>query len=304
MLFVRLLSSLPFWVLYAFSDFLFVMSYYLVRYRRKMVWKNLKNSFPEKTDAELRKIEKQFYRNLCDYAMEMLKLLTISKEELGRRMHYTDVSAAEKFKAQGQSVFILSTHHFNWEWLLVAASFSFPFQADFIYQPQGSEFFNRFSLLSRTRFGAFAIKRDEVARVSVKRKDIIKGIAILADQYPGYRKDKKYSLQFLNQETVFFYGANQLAVMMQYPVLFTEIRKVKRGHYEVKLVEIAAPPYEKNSHKVVESYAKAVEDLIRQDPSNYLWSHNRWKKRHLHQDTVVVKGGSRESEDPHQGRHE
>jgi KDO2-lipid IV(A) lauroyltransferase len=145
-------------------------------------------------------------------------------------------------------------------------------------------------LLSRTRFGAFAIKRDEVARVSIKRKDIIKGIAILADQYPGYKKDKKYSLQFLNQETVFFYGANQLAVMMQYPVLFTEIRKVKRGYYEVKLVEIAAPPYAKDSHEIVESYAKAVEDLIRQDPANYLWSHNRWKKRHLHQDTVVVKG--------------
>lgn len=290
MLFVRLLSSLPFWVLYAFSDFLFVVSYYLVRYRRKMVWKNLKNSFPEKSEAALRKIEKQFYRNLCDYAMEMLKLLTISKEELARRMRYTDVSAAEKFKAQGQSVFILSTHHFNWEWLLVAASFSFPFQADFIYQPLGSEFFNRFSLLSRTRFGAFAVKRDEVARVSVKRKDIVRGIAILADQYPGYKKDKKYSLEFLNQETVFFYGANQLAVMMQYPVLFTEIRKVKRGYYEVKLVEIAAPPYEKDSHEVVESYAKAVEDLIRQDPTTWLWSHNRWKKRHLSQDTVIVKG--------------
>jgi Kdo2-lipid IVA lauroyltransferase/acyltransferase len=277
-------------MLYAVSDFLFAVSYYLVRYRRKMVWKNLTNSFPEKTEAELRKIEKQFYRNLCDYAMEMLKLLTISKEELGRRMRYTDVSAAEKFKAKGQSVFILSTHHFNWEWLLVAASFSFPFQADFIYQPQGSEFFDRFSRLSRTRFGAFAIKRDEVARISVKRKDIIRGIAILADQYPGYKKDKKYSLEFLNQETVFFYGANQLAVMMQYPILFTEIRKVKRGYYEVKLVEIAAPPYEKDSHIVVESYAKAVEGLIRQDPANWLWSHNRWKKRHLHQDTLIVKG--------------
>lgn len=289
MLFVRLLSSLPFWVLYAFSDFLFAVSYYLVRYRRKMVWKNLTNSFPEKTEEELRKIEKQFYRNLCDYAVEMLKLLTISKEELGRRMRYTDVAAAEKFKAQGQSVFILASHHFNWEWLLVAASFSYPFQSDFIYQPQHNQFFNRFSLLSRTRFGAFPIKRDEVARVSVKRKDILRGIALVGDQYPGYKKDKKYSLQFLNQETLFFYGANQLAVIMQFPVLFAEIRKVKRGYYEAKLVEIAAPPYEKDSHVIVEQYAKAVEELIRQDPTTWLWSHNRWKKRHLHQDTTIIK---------------
>ncbi|MCD9016372.1 lysophospholipid acyltransferase family protein [Parachryseolinea silvisoli] len=292
MLFVRLLSSLPFWVLYAFSDFLFVVSYYLVRYRRKMVWKNLKNSFPEKSAKELQKIEKQFYRNLCDYALEMLKLLTISREELAKRMRYTDTAAAEKFKAQNQSVFILASHHFNWEWLLVASSFSYPFQSDFIYQPQHSKFFNRFSLLSRTRFGAFPIKRDEVARVSVKRKDILRGIAIVADQYPGYKKDKKYSLEFLNQETLFFYGANQLAVLMQFPVLFAEIHKIKRGYYEVKLVEIAAPPYEKNSHVVVEQYAKAVEKLIRQDPTTWLWSHNRWKKRHLHQDTVIVKGST------------
>jgi KDO2-lipid IV(A) lauroyltransferase len=290
MLFVRLLSSLPFWVLYAFSDFLFVVSYYLVRYRRKMVWKNLKNSFPEKSAVELQKIEKQFYRNLCDYALEMLKLLTISREELAERMRYTDTAAAEKFKAQNQSVFILASHHFNWEWLLVASSFSYPFQSDFIYQPQHSKFFNRFSLLSRTRFGAFPIKRDEVARVSVKRKDILRGIAIVADQYPGYKKDKKYSLEFLNQETLFFYGANQLAVLMQFPVLFAEIHKVKRGYYEVKLVEIAAPPYDKNSHVVVEQYARAVEKLIREDPTTWLWSHNRWKKRHLNQDTVIVKG--------------
>jgi KDO2-lipid IV(A) lauroyltransferase len=292
MLFVRLLSLLPFWVLYAFSDFLFVVSYYLVRYRRKMVWKNLKNSFPEKTAAELQKIERKFYRNLCDYAVEMLKLLTISRDELARRMRYTDTAAAEKFKAQNQSVFILASHHFNWEWLLVASSFSYPFQSDFIYQPQHSKFFNQFSLLSRTRFGAFPIKRDEVARVSVKRKDILRGIAIVADQYPGYKKDKKYSLEFLNQETLFFYGANQLAVLMQFPVLFAEIHKVKRGYYEVKLVEIAAPPYEKNSHVVVEQYAKAVERLIREDPTTWLWSHNRWKKRHLHQDTVIVKGST------------
>lgn len=290
MLFVRLLSLLPFWILYRFSDFLFVVSYYLVRYRRKLVWKNMKNSFPEKTEGELRKIERDFYRNLCDYAVEMLKLLTIRKKDLARRMVFTDVRAAQKYKDRGQSVFMLASHHFNWEWLLAAASFSFPFPADFIYQPQHSKLFNEFSLLSRTRFGAFPIKRDEVARVSVKRKDILRAVAILADQYPGYKKDKKYSITFLNQDTMFFYGANQMAVMMQYPALFAEIHKVKRGYYEVKIVEIATAPYPKDSNEVVEQYAKAVEKLIREDPSTWLWSHNRWKKRHLEQGAKVVTG--------------
>lgn len=260
---------------------LFIATYWLVRYRRKMVWKNLKNSFPEKSNGELKAIEKQFYKNLCDYAVEMLKLLTISRDELGKRMVFKDQRAAEKCYELGQSAFVLASHNFNWEWLLASGHFHMRAPLDFVYQPVHSELVDRFSLLCRTRFGGHAIKRDEVARELVKRKDILRCIAIVADQYPGYKSDKRYRLTFLNQETVFFYGANQLAVLMQYPVIFAHIRKLRRGYYELVMKEIASPPYSKDSNVVVEQYAKAVEELIREDPASYLWSHNRWKKRHL-----------------------
>jgi len=278
---IRLLSKLPFWILYGIADFLFFVSYYLVRYRRKMVWNNLKNSFPEKLDEERKIIQKQYYRNLCDYAVEMIKLLTISEEELGRRIVYKDLSAAEKYKKQNQSVVVLASHQFNWEWLVASANFGFPVPVDFVYQTQNSEFANNFSLLCRSRFGSFPIKRELVARETIRRKDILRAIAIVADQYPGYKSDKKFSAKFLNQDTVFFYGVNQLALLTQYPVLFAHIRKTRRGYYEVDFPEIAAPPYSNDSNVVIEQYIHFAEKMIRENPSGWLWSHNRWKRRHL-----------------------
>jgi len=281
MFFIRLLSRLPFPVLYAFSDFLFVVSYYLVRYRRAMVQKNLKNSFPEKSQTELAQIEKQFFKNLCDYGVEMLKLITMSKEELSRRVVFRNPEIANRYIHNGQSLLNLASHNFNWEWLLVAGSFTLPGQMDFVYQSVNSKFFNEFSLKCRTRFGAHAIKRDEVAREIVKRKHVVRNIALVGDQYPGYKHDKKYATRFLNQDTVFFYGSNQLALLTQYPVMYYAMRKVKRGHYETYIVELAQPPYGKDSDAVMEHYVRELEKLIRENPSQWLWSHNRWKTRHL-----------------------
>jgi KDO2-lipid IV(A) lauroyltransferase len=281
MIFARLLSKLPFPVLYAISDFLFVMSYYLVGYRRKMVQTNLKNSFPQKSQTELGLIEKQFYRNLCDYAVEMLKLLTLSKDELTRRMVFTNPEVLINYTGQNQSVLNLASHHFNWEWLLTAASATFSVQTDFVYQPVNSKFFERISLTSRTRFGAHAIKRDEVARELAKRKAIVRLVAIVGDQYPGYKHDKKYPTRFMNQDTVFFYGSYQIALLTQYPVVYQRIKKVKRGYYEITFIELAKPPYDKSDKHVMDRYISEVEKAITERPSEWLWSHNRWKKRHL-----------------------
>jgi KDO2-lipid IV(A) lauroyltransferase len=281
MFFIRLLSRLPFSALYAISDFLFLLTFYVAGYRRELVQKNLKTSFPEKSDAERKAIEKQFYRNLCDYAVEMLKLVTISKEELSTRMTFTHSEIPESFKEKKQSILFLASHQFNWEWLLASASISFPMAIEFVYQPVKSKFFNELSLYSRSRFGAIGIKRKEVAREIVKRKDLLRGIATVADQYPGYSHDKKYITKFLNQDTAFFYGTNQLAAMTQYAAIYYSIRKIRRGYYEASPVIVAEPPYDKASDLVIEGYAREVEKTIRENPDGWLWSHNRWKKRHL-----------------------
>ena len=278
---------MPFWALYAISDILFVISFYLVRYRRKVVSKNLENSFPEKSAAERRKIEKEFFRNLCDYAVEMLKLLTISQQELASRVLFKNPEICQQYISQGQSLLNLASHQFNWEWLLTAGSFKLPGQMDFVYQPVSNSFFDQFSLISRTRFGAYPIRRDEVAREIVKRKTLVRNIALVGDQYPGLRQDKKYHTRFLNQDTVFFYGSNQLAILTQYPVMYYALRKIRRGYYETTIVELARPPYEKDSHNVVEKYIEEVERVIRDRPAEWLWSHNRWKTRHLEKGEIV-----------------
>lgn len=281
MILVRLISKLPFWVLYGVSDFLFFVSYRLLGYRRKMVWNNLKNSFPEKPESELRQIEKEFYRNLCDYAVETLKLLTIRKGELQKRMVFSNPDVLMNYALNKQSVLNLASHHFNWEWLLTTASMSFPVQTDFVYQSVSSKFFERISLESRTRFGAYAVRRDEVAREMVKRKNIVRNVAIVGDQYPGYKHDKKYPTKFMGQDTVFFYGSYQVAMLTQYPVVYNRVRKIRRGFYEVTTVKLANPPYDKNDNSVLEKYIHEVERAIKDRPAEWLWSHNRWKTRHL-----------------------
>lgn len=290
MFLVRLISRLPLGVLYLLSDFGYFVSYYIVRYRRKLVRRNLAQSFPEKSLKELIKIEKQFYRNLCDYAVETLKLLTISKEELGKRMVFNTPEIPNQYKQQNQSMLILASHQFNWEWLVTAACFNLPMQVDFVYQKVNNNFFERISMEFRTRFGAHAIQRHEVARETVKRKNILRAIATVADQYPGFKQDKKYLTTFLNRETVFFYGTNQLAILTQYPVVFYEIRKIKRGYYETNAIVIANPPYSKDSNLVIDKYVSMVEALIKENPSGWLWSHNRWKERHLKGGNNVVEG--------------
>jgi Kdo2-lipid IVA lauroyltransferase/acyltransferase len=281
MFLVKLLSRIPLSVLYFFSDFLFFIAYHVVRYRRRLVRKNLKASFPEKSAKELAVIERKFYKNLCDYSVETLKLLTITKEELGKRMVFTTPEIPIKYKDKNQSILILASHQFNWEWLVAAACFNLPMQVDFVYQKVNSNFFDRISMLCRTRFGAYAIKRDEVARETVKRRNIVRAVATMADQYPGYAHDKKFSAKFLNQETVFFFGVNQLALLTQYPVVFYEIHKIKRGYYETRAIEMAQPPYERDSNEVIVKYITEVERVIKENPPAWLWSHNRWKKRHL-----------------------
>ena len=281
MFLIRLLSRLPLPALYLISDFLFLMSFHVARYRRRLVERNLRNAFPEKDEKSLKRIEREFYKNLCDYAVETLKLVTMSKEELSRRMVFKDPAFLERFRDSNQSILFLASHQFNWEWLLASASINFPMAIDFVYQPVNSKFFNNLILESRSRFGAHAIKRDEVARELIKRRHILRGIASVADQYPGYGRDKKYLTNFLNQETAFFLGTNQLAHLTQYPAVYYRIKKIKRGYYEASPGMVASPPYPKESEVVIQNYIRVVEEVIREYPSGWLWSHNRWKKRHL-----------------------
>ena len=280
MFLLKLYSRLPFRALYGFSDFLFFITYHILAYRKEIVWRNLKNSFPEKSDKELRQIEKQFYKNLCDYPIETLKLMTMTEEQVRRRMKYKNPEVIEKFAKEGQSMIYLTAHQFNWEWMLAGACLSTTPPLYYVYQAQSSKFFDDFSNMIRQRFGAKPIRREKVGREALRIKGTatVHGLALLADQFPGLGHDKRYWTNFLHQDTAFFQGINQLAIMTQYPVIFFVSRKIKRGYYENELIKIAEPPYSKTDLVIVENYIEATEKIIREQPEGWLWSHDRWKR--------------------------
>ena len=277
MLLLRVLAKLPFSVLYLLSDFLFFVGFRVIKYRRATVWDNLKNSFPNKDHEALRIIERNFYANLCDYAVETLKLLSISQGELSSRMLYTNSEILQPYADRNQSVILMASHQFNWEWLMVSGSVNLPLKLDFIYQRVSSQSFDHLIMQCRTRFGGYPIERKQTAREVIRRKEVTRAIAIVADQFPNH--EKKHWVPFLNQETAFFLGLGQLTVLTQCPAFFVRSKKIKRGYYEAEIIALTVPPYEKGSQMVVDKYAEVTESFINEQPDNWLWSHARWKHK-------------------------
>jgi KDO2-lipid IV(A) lauroyltransferase len=279
MLLVRLFSSLPFALLYLISDLLYLLLYHVIRYRRGIVRDNLVACFPEMSLADVREIEKKFYRNLCDFGVETIKQLTMTRDELLRRTVFVNGRELQSYKDSGTSVLLLAAHTFNWEWMLSAGSIVLPMQVDFVYQPQSGAFANRLSLKTRTRFGAHAIEREKVGRESVRRKGIVRAVATVADQFPGHHFNRRYWTEFMGRHTAFFHGIGQLALLMQSPVFFCQIIRTGRGTFEVTLRKLSdAPATDAEALHVLDLYARETERVIRQQPENWLWSHNRWKE--------------------------
>jgi KDO2-lipid IV(A) lauroyltransferase len=295
MFFVRLFSRLPLSVLYLISDLQYVLLYHLLRYRRKIVRNNLVGCFPGVSSADIKTIEKKFYRNLCDFAVETIKQLTMSKEDLLKRTVFINQGDLQVYRDRGTSVLLLAAHTFNWEWMLSAGSLVLPMQVDFVYQPQSGAFANHLSLETRTRFGAHPIEREKVGRESVRRKDIVRAIATVADQFPGHHFNKRYWTEFMGRQTAFFHGIAQLAILMRSPVFFCQIMRIGRGRFEVTLKKIAdIPATESEALHILDVYARETERVIRQQPENWLWSHNRWKMVDEMREKDVQKVGSRQ----------
>jgi KDO2-lipid IV(A) lauroyltransferase len=275
MFILKALSRLPLVVLYFLSDLIFFVTYYILRYRRAVVMINLKNSFPQASKKELERICKQFYKNLCDYAAETLRLLSIDRKDLQERVVFTNADVVKEFTGKNHSVLMLASHQFNWEWLLAAGCLYLPVPVDFVYLPQSSRLANAFALAIRTRFGAHPIPRETVGREALRRKGIIRATAIVADQYPGHFNHRRYWATFLEQKTAFFYGISQLASLQNAATYFASIKKTSRGHYEVTLIKLTDP--NESGLNVIDRYIEESEKVIHQQPEGWLWSHRRWK---------------------------
>lgn len=238
---------------------------------------NLKNSFPEKTPQELKAIEKKFYKHLAELFVETIKILSLSKENLEKRFVVTNIDILTKRLAEGKTVLVLTAHLFNWEWLSLITSTQQPYTVYFVYQELSNKFFDKLMLKIRTRFGGEPLKMQNVLKEVIQNHHKARIVALLADQSPA-GNEKDHWTEFLHQDTAFFSGAEKIALKLKLPVIFGGATRIKRGHYELYFEEIYHPQ-EKNEANITENYVRRLEKQIRETPSNWLWSHKRWKKK-------------------------
>lgn len=275
MLFFRLLSYLPIPILYILSEFLFFVAYHVVRYRRDVVWKNLKNAFPQKTEKELQLIERQFYHNLADTSVETLKLLTISEKALLTRVKI-DSSLTMKYHSLGYSAFGMTAHFCNWEWLLVASSNQLGLKLHAAYKRLRNPVYDKLMINIRSRFGVVLHEKDDVVRNVMLMKDQNYLMAMVADQRP-FSGENKYWTRFMNQDSAFMTGSELLARRKDIKVVYASMQRIKRGYYEVTFKEVEVTPKQTVSGQITEKFIELVEEDINKDPASYLWSHDRWK---------------------------
>jgi Kdo2-lipid IVA lauroyltransferase/acyltransferase len=277
MFIIKILSRLPLSVLYLFSDILFIIAYYVAGYRKNVVDDNLRHAFPEKSEKERKAIKKKFYRNFTDTFAETIKFMTISKEELGRRVQIINKELVLDRVNAGKTVIGVCPHFFNWEAHLLGGTAFMSRELETFYLKVNSPFFDKLMYQIRSRFGGYLVERADFQRNFIKKRNEPRLIVLAADQRPSH-SEIRYWANFLNRETAFFEGAEKLAKKFNNPVVFGFSHKPKRGHYTFTYQLIADPPHEDQPHSITDEFIRLTEQNIREEPSLYLWSHNRWKE--------------------------
>ncbi|WP_265130535.1 lysophospholipid acyltransferase family protein [Chryseobacterium oranimense] len=271
------ISKLPLKVLYIFSDVMFFLNYYLVGYRKKVITQNLRNSFPEKTEEEIRDIKKKFYLNFSDYLVETIKSFSISETESRVRMQHINQEVFHEAKAEGKNVIMLAGHVFNWEWINALAKIIPQKHCHPVYRKVNSDFWENQMKIVRNKFGNEALEANEVImNIFRSKNDGDSAYMFVADQTP-HVAHVNYGLEFLHQRTPAFIGYDKLATRMDLAFIYCEMKKVKRGYYQVNYHRIYPEGEKFTEHEVVRKFHQLLENTLNKHPDNYLWSHRKWK---------------------------
>ncbi|MHA8052183.1 lysophospholipid acyltransferase family protein [Aquirufa sp. OSTEICH-129A] len=277
MFFFRLLGQLPLFILYGLADALKWVFYALISYRKKVIIGNLSKSFPEKSEKEIKKIAFQFYGYLSDNLLEFFKGVSLSKKQVLERVELNNHDLVQSYIDKGIPVILVAGHQGNWEWAIHRLALTNVVN-DVVYQKLNNPTFNEFSKEVRQRFGNIVLmeKRESVI-LTRDRKMIPRTICLAADQAPQ-KPESAYWTTFLNQDTAFFTGMERFAREYQYPVIFAELIREKRGYYSMTYELLAEPGFNNLPYgEILERFARRLEKSIVKYPDQYLWSHRRWK---------------------------
>ena len=271
------ISLFPYPILYLISDFLFFIFYRIIGYRKEVVFTNLKNSFPDKTNKELKIIMCDFFKHFCDLIMEGVKGFTISESQLRKRLVVLNPEFSNQYADKGKSIIFVGGHYNNWEMCAQAFAMYSNHKCIGIYKPLSNAFLNQKISESRSKYGMHLISMKQTKR-SFEEKTKAKAIVFGSDQNPSNPK-RAYWMEFLNQDTAVLFGVERYAKEYDWPVVYVSIKKVKRGYYEVEYSLITENPTTEPYGKITEDYTKRIEKDIINLPQYWLWTHRRWKHK-------------------------
>ncbi len=269
---------MPFRILYIHSDFARFLLLYVIKYRKKVVLENLRNSFPEKSDSEINKLTKKFYKNLCDILLEGIKGFSMSEKQLAKRYKFNNPELLNEYFEKGHNTISMGAHYANWEWGIIAAAKQLKHTLVALYTSLTNTYIDECMKKKRNKLGTELISISEFSKKFKMDDGRVKSIFFGADQNPSNVK-RAHWLEFLNQDTACMTGAEFFARRYKLPVLYFNVQRVKRGHYSVDISVLEANPGNTSAGEITEKYMKTLENLIINKPEDYLWSHRRWKHK-------------------------
>jgi KDO2-lipid IV(A) lauroyltransferase len=278
---LSLAAALPLSILYLFSDGLYYLLYYLIGYRLQIVSTNLQNAFPEKTPLQRKKIAKKYYRYLSDLIVETIKMKSISKKEIMKRMHLLNPELVHQYLNNNQAIILVTGHYGNWEWGIPRISLFSDSPNLIIYKPLSNKGFEDIFNKMRTRFGGIMVPMKNTLRKILEHKNIPHISVFLSDQTPT-PDASDYFVDFLNQPTLVFKGIEKIAQKTNYPVVYCHIDRVKRGYYHAEFTTLVEKPKLTVENEITILHNKFLEEIIKEKPELWLWSHKRWKHKPKH----------------------
>lgn len=273
------LTRLPLPMLYAIGRGVRFIAFHVVHWRRAVAAENIANAFPELSPTRHRDILRKSYDNLCDVLAETVWAYGANARQLADRVTIEGGELITQPISEGRSLLLLTAHFCNWEWLLLAAGAQLQVPIDAVYKPPRQRVFDEFLRDGRSRFGGTPVAYKGFVMEMMRRRADARCYAMVADQTP-IAQDDKYWTQFMGRDTAFYVGADTIARTVKAPVLFVAMQRVTRGHYHVRVVPLAAPPYARAAgHEIVERYVRLLEAEIHRSPADWLWIHRKWKYR-------------------------
>lgn len=252
------------------------MAWKVIPYRRHVVLANLTASFPEWDDATRERVIRDYYRGFADMLVEVMRSLRLTPAELARRVALTNPGLVRDEVAKGKPVLLVAAHQANWEWMLLGLSTQLGLPVDAAYKPLVDNWAEIEMRKLRGRFGARLIPAQELLGDIIRQRHAPRAIAMVADQEP-VTSERKQWVKFLNRDTAFFLGPEEITRATKYASFFLRLERVSRGHYEVTFVPLAAAGETLASGEFTGRYARLVEEQIREAPADWPWSHKRWK---------------------------